>query len=63
MQVALRQPEDVAELGLGDERGLRAGADVQPAVIAPPGDAGTGLEVDVLAIAERILFTYRSISS
>ena len=38
VQVARAQTEDMAELLLGDERRLRAGAHVQPSIVAAPSD-------------------------
>ena len=48
------QPEQIAELLLGDERRLRTGADVEAAVLAPPGDRAVRLQVDVLDARGRV---------
>ena len=48
VDVAREQPEEVAELVLGDEGRLRAGADVKPAVVALPGHGAVGLHMHVL---------------
>ena len=48
VHVASRQAEQVAELLLHDERRLRAGADMQAAVLVAPGDRAVGFEMDVL---------------
>ena len=54
MHVAVEQPEQVAKLLLGDERRLRAGAHMQPAVVAPPGERAVRLEMHVLRARGRI---------
>src|SRR4030088_213477 len=48
MQVTRPQREDMAELLLGDERCLRAGADMKPPIVAAPGNRAMCLEVHVL---------------
>ena len=48
VQVAGAQAEDMAELLLDDERGLRTGANVQPSVLAAPGDRPVRFKMDVL---------------
>ena len=48
MQVADAQTEDMAELLLHDEGCLRTGADVQPSVVAAPGDRSVRFQMDVL---------------
>ena len=48
MHVAIEQPEQIAELLLGDERRLRACPHVQPAIIAPPGEATVRFEMHML---------------
>ena len=54
MQVARAQPEQVAELLLGDERRLRAGAHMQPPVRAGPRQRPVRLQVDMLHPRGRI---------
>ncbi len=48
MDVACGQAEDMREFLLGDERRLRAGADVDAPVRVAPGDRAVRLEMDVL---------------
>ena len=48
VQVARPQAEDVAELLLGDEGCLRAGADVNPAVVTAPGNRAVCFKMHVL---------------
>ena len=54
MHVAVVQSEQVAKLLLGDERRLRAGAHMQPAVVAPPGERAMRLEMHMLRARSRI---------
>ena len=54
VQVARTQAEDVAELLLRDEGRLRAGADVNAAVVAAPGDRAVRLQMHVLDARGRI---------
>ncbi len=48
MEIAWAKLEDVAELLLGDEGRLRAGADVDTSILAAPGDGAVGFQMDML---------------
>ena len=54
VQVARAQAEEVAELLLRDERRLRAGADMDAAVVAAPGDRAVRLQMHVLHARGRV---------
>ena len=54
VQIARVQPEQIRELRLRDERRLRAGAHVDAAVVALPGQRLVAFEMHVLHAADRI---------
>ena len=54
MHVAIEQPEQIAELLLGDEGCLRACPHVQPMIVTPPGDRAVRLQMHVLHTRGRV---------